>query len=405
MEENNLVVKDVDFYGDELTALKDNDGIVWTGVNSFCRGIGLSKSQRDTQIQNIQSDEVLKRGCLKFQAGVFDKNNEALALQLDYIPLWLAKISITPSMKAKHPELVDKLVNYQLKAKDVLAAAFLPEPKAPKPHSVKPLTITSRDICAIIGRHTKSHNITLREIRDCIEELEGLGLDRQDFFIDSSYRGANNNEKPYPQFLCTRKGCEYYANKLQHRKEFLSEVNARFDQMQDIIDGKPIHLEREPDTDRGASVGLYSSNDRGVLIVENDVYLLDEKQKDMFSALIPELLFRNVCQIKEVISSLLESVEKVEKMEAIFETKIENPNADEESQKMLPGNPETSNKEIEVPLDQVAILNKKQAKARYGIGEQYLIEIADEIGATVRVGRRRFFERKKMDAYFERIAE
>lgn len=279
--------------------------------------------------------------------------------------------------------------------------------KAPKSHSVKPLTITSRDVCAMTGRRVKYHAATVQVIQNCIEELEGMGFDRQDFFIDSSYRGANNNEKPYPQFLCTRKGCEYYANKLeaQYRDTFLSEVNARFDQMQDIIDGKPTHLKRQAVADRGAFVGLYSYNDHGILIVENDVYLLDEKQTDMFSVLIPELQFRNVCQIKEVISSLLESVEKAEKMEAIFETKIENPNADEESQKMLPDNLEKSNKEIEVPLDQVANLNKKQARARYGIGEQYLIEIADEIGATVRIGRRRFFDRKKMDAHFERIAE
>ena len=122
----NVVVKKVNFFGDSLIAAKDSNGIIWAGVNSFCRGIGLSKSQRDTQIQNIQSDEVLKKGCLKFQAGVFDSNNKTLGLQLDYVPLWLAKISITPTMRENNPELVEKLVNYQLKAKDVLAAAFLP---------------------------------------------------------------------------------------------------------------------------------------------------------------------------------------------------------------------------------------------------------------------------------------
>lgn len=126
---NELSVKTVDFMGDGLLAAQDKDGVIWTGVNSFCQGIGLSKSQRDTQVQNIQSDEVLKMGCLKFQAGVFDLNNETLALQLDYVPLWLAKISITPNMKENNPELVEKLIKYQLKAKDVLAQAFLPQTK------------------------------------------------------------------------------------------------------------------------------------------------------------------------------------------------------------------------------------------------------------------------------------
>lgn len=63
---------------------------------------------------------------MKFQAGVFDPNNATMALRLDFIPLWLAKISITPAMKADKPELVETLKQYQLKAKDALAAAFLP---------------------------------------------------------------------------------------------------------------------------------------------------------------------------------------------------------------------------------------------------------------------------------------
>lgn len=83
MPKNELIVKDVDFMGHGLLAAKDSKGVIWTGVNSFCRGIGLSKNERDRQIKNVQSDEVLKRGCVKFAAGVFEPNNETIALQLD----------------------------------------------------------------------------------------------------------------------------------------------------------------------------------------------------------------------------------------------------------------------------------------------------------------------------------
>lgn len=48
---------------------------------------------------------------------------------LDFLPLWLAKINITPTMKRENPELVDRLIEYQLKAKDVLAEAFLSKKK------------------------------------------------------------------------------------------------------------------------------------------------------------------------------------------------------------------------------------------------------------------------------------
>ena len=54
-------------------------------------------------------------------------NREVLCLKLDYVPLWPAKISITPTMEQETPELAATLEEYQLKAKDVLAAAFIPE--------------------------------------------------------------------------------------------------------------------------------------------------------------------------------------------------------------------------------------------------------------------------------------
>ena len=52
---------------------------------------------------------------------------EVLCLKLDFIPLWLAKISITPTMEQETPELATRLIEYQLKAKDILAEAFLPK--------------------------------------------------------------------------------------------------------------------------------------------------------------------------------------------------------------------------------------------------------------------------------------
>lgn len=85
-----LIVKNVDLFGDTVVAAKDEDGEIWAGVSYFCKGLGLNKSEKDRQVKNVQSDEVLKRGCLKFDAGVFDANNEAVALKLEFLPLWLA---------------------------------------------------------------------------------------------------------------------------------------------------------------------------------------------------------------------------------------------------------------------------------------------------------------------------
>lgn len=92
----------------------------------------MQKWQKDKQIQKVQNDKVLSKGCSKFGAGVFDPNNETVALRIDFIPMWLAKINITPTMEKDHPELADKLLEYQLKAKDILANAFMPKQGLPQ---------------------------------------------------------------------------------------------------------------------------------------------------------------------------------------------------------------------------------------------------------------------------------
>ena len=124
---NELTVKSVDVLGDAIMATKDTDGQIWAGVSYFCNALGMSKGQKDRQVKNVQKDETLKRGCVKLDAGVFDPMNEAVSLRIDFLPLWLAKISITDKTKQENPELASKLLEYQLKAKDILAAAFLPK--------------------------------------------------------------------------------------------------------------------------------------------------------------------------------------------------------------------------------------------------------------------------------------
>lgn len=125
-KQENLIIKDVDFQGQKLKSAQNKQTKkIYVGVKWVCNGIGLSQDQGRLQVRNIQKDIVLQRGCVKFDTGVFDANNETLALDIEFLPLWLAKISITPTMKKNNPILVNKLVDYQLKAKDVLAKAFI----------------------------------------------------------------------------------------------------------------------------------------------------------------------------------------------------------------------------------------------------------------------------------------
>lgn len=124
---NELEIKQVPFMGSELTAARDADGQIWAGVRWMCDGIGLSKGQMQRQVTNIGSDKVISKGAANLQLPTKGGNQDVLCLKLDFVPLWLAKISITPTMEAETPELAERLEQYQLKAKDVLAAAFLPK--------------------------------------------------------------------------------------------------------------------------------------------------------------------------------------------------------------------------------------------------------------------------------------
>lgn len=148
---NKLEVKKVPFMGTELMAARDADGQIWAGVRWMCDGIGLSRNQRDNQIDKIKADTVLFKGAGNFPLPTNGGNQKCLCLKLDYVPLWLAKIAITPKMERETPELAAKLEQYQLRAKDVLAAAFLPQAvqsPTPSPAPVKQRELTTDDYIA-----------------------------------------------------------------------------------------------------------------------------------------------------------------------------------------------------------------------------------------------------------------
>lgn len=126
---NELMVKDVNFNGALLKAAQDANNVIWVGVRWICDGIGLSEGQRNRQLNNIKTDLVVSKGISNLVFPTNGGNQEILCLMLDFLPLWLAKIRITPKMQQETPELVERLVEYQLKAKDVLVEAFLGKQK------------------------------------------------------------------------------------------------------------------------------------------------------------------------------------------------------------------------------------------------------------------------------------
>ena len=162
---DNIQVKPVDVLGDTIIAARDNNGQVWAGVSYFCKALGMNNVQKDTQVDKVKTDKTLNKGYRKFPVGVFDQSNETIAIRLDFIPIWLAKISITKRMEQDHPELADKLLEYQLKAKDILAEAFMPKQHMPQ--------TTDGKIALLAQGHTELK----AEVDSIREDLESLKMD------------------------------------------------------------------------------------------------------------------------------------------------------------------------------------------------------------------------------------
>lgn len=121
-------VKEIEFYGGTLLGVKDENGHVWLAVRKCCLDIGLSLGQTQKQITNIQNDVVLESNCCYLATvqmeGKRSVNREQLFISEKVVTLWLAKITLTDSMKKKSPLAYDKLIKYQLEAADVLHKAF-----------------------------------------------------------------------------------------------------------------------------------------------------------------------------------------------------------------------------------------------------------------------------------------
>lgn len=136
MKNTALQTSTFDFYGDELIALKDNStGEIYTAINSVLKGIGFTdKNQIRKRRDKWINDVVISKGICIFNIPTHEgvpkngtpmNNQETYCISQRKLPLALAKINITPTMKRNQPELVSKLELYQDKCADVLASVFI----------------------------------------------------------------------------------------------------------------------------------------------------------------------------------------------------------------------------------------------------------------------------------------
>lgn len=125
---NELIVKPADVLGDTIMAAKDHSGNVWVGVRWVCDALDMTEGQMKRQIKNIKKDMAFgEGGSNQIPLPTGQGTQEVFCIRNDFIPLWLTKISITQKTREERPEFSKKLLEYQLKAKDILAEAFLPK--------------------------------------------------------------------------------------------------------------------------------------------------------------------------------------------------------------------------------------------------------------------------------------
>ena len=123
--ESSLTVVDqreVEFYGDELTAVRGEDSRVYVVISHMCDALGIDAQG---QTRRIKRQQVLLDGytwvdILSTQGDV-TQHRRVQALRVDLVPLWLTGIS---TRSIKDEETREKLLKYQKEAATVLWEAF-----------------------------------------------------------------------------------------------------------------------------------------------------------------------------------------------------------------------------------------------------------------------------------------
>ena len=225
-ETNTLIAKEVEFLGDSLLVVKDEtNNKMYTGVGYVCKGIGLTRDQTKNERKRIQEDVVLCKGGRNLTLLTKGGNQEVICIELDYLPIWLAKISITPKMKEQQPELVSRLVEYQLKAKDVLAKAFMHKQQLRRLTPQEELRLHYQ----VIEEHAKEIEFVREEVTEVREEFKDL-KDNMPLFQSDAKEIRKKVQRVGTGILGGYKSNAYNDNSLRNRvyKDIYGQLHREF---------------------------------------------------------------------------------------------------------------------------------------------------------------------------------
>lgn len=136
-------------------------------------------------------------------------------------------------------------------------------------------TLTSNEVSEMIG---KDHGKLIRDIRTYIGYLAEAKIGSGDFFIESTYKDSNNQERP--NYLLTKQGCEMVSNKLTGAKgiQFTAKYVSRFNQMEIQIKDAQIELPTDPMEILRLTFQAQDKTNERVNAIAADVTDIKEKQ-------------------------------------------------------------------------------------------------------------------------------
>ena len=109
--------RDVDFYGDTITAIKANDGDIYAPLREMCDALGIDVQ---AQRRRIGRHEILSDGLMVAKLATIQGDRPTNVLRADLIPFWLSGIRASAVEESIRP----KLVQLQKNAANILWKAF-----------------------------------------------------------------------------------------------------------------------------------------------------------------------------------------------------------------------------------------------------------------------------------------
>ena len=117
-------VKEIPFNESTLLGVRTPDGKVWLAVRKASIDIGLTDGQADNEVKKVKSSLLFTNEWTELSVKYDGQVRTTLVLSEKFVPMWLAQIRLTPTMKKESPKAVNTLLTYQLEATDVLHKAF-----------------------------------------------------------------------------------------------------------------------------------------------------------------------------------------------------------------------------------------------------------------------------------------